>query len=167
MTHALVLRQRHAAGFGQLLLGEQGAGLRVVEDVGQLVGLGQGIDRHEHRADFEHGIHRRDHFHTVVEKQRYPLPPLHPVGAQRGGNAFHPVRQIAIARGNAFAHQRTMFGKWGNGRLEGVVKQHGHTRISEFFEHKGSKACFITPHLQGNRQTVTYLERRPPLSLPF
>jgi hypothetical protein len=82
----------------------------MVEQVGELVRLGRGVDRAEHGAGFEHGENADDRLPAILHEQHDAISAPNAAPRQRPGKTIRQRVEIAIAEPLAAGHERDLVG---------------------------------------------------------
>ena len=102
----------------------QDAGARVVQQIGQLVALGQRVDGHENRAAFQRGPQADDSLHAVVKEGGHAVTLLHATLLERSRQTVSLQIDVGIAQTLGFKHQSFLMRRSRCGALQQVMQQH-------------------------------------------
>ncbi len=104
--------------------GDEGGGAGVIEDVGEFIGFGGGVDHHEDAAGFEYGPNGDDGFDGVIEADGDAVAAADTGGEQTVGEAIGELVDLGVGEALLAADEGGFSGEAAGGVFEKLVKEH-------------------------------------------
>src|SRR6266850_3034720 len=103
---------------------DEARGAQVVQDMAELLGAGQRIERREHRAELERRVNGDNGSRAVRHEDGDAIAAAHAAARERGSKARRALVDLAVGVRPFLADERYLAGQPRGGLFEEVVQQH-------------------------------------------